>query len=124
MDLVVIRKQIREKIVEATTLKESGKSSKKIVKSILRKLKKSLKQFPDNKQTWVRYTIILHDRGLIDLKMPYEIVKMGKCYQVVNKVSKDIKAKCTTKTNAKTQVRILESIHTGDLLANKKILVK
>jgi len=41
-------------------------------------------------------------------KMPYDIVKEGRCWMVINKRSKKVHAKCTTKKNATAQLRILE----------------
>ena len=41
-------------------------------------------------------------------KMPYDIVKEGRCWMVINKKSKKVYAKCTTKKNAQAQLRILE----------------
>ena len=44
--------------------------------------------------------------------MPYTIRKVrGKrCYSVKNKKSKKIRAKCTSKKNAKAQIRLLNAI--------------
>jgi len=45
---------------------------------------------------------------LYSKKMPYDIVKEGRCWMVINKKSKKVHAKCTTKKNAQAQLRILE----------------
>lgn len=41
--------------------------------------------------------------------MPYQIVKEGKCYQVINSATGQIHAKCTSKAKAEAQVRLLYS---------------
>ena len=45
--------------------------------------------------------------------MPYTLRKMPKkkCYRVYNRDTKRVFAKCTSKTRAKKQVRLLRSLH-------------
>lgn len=45
--------------------------------------------------------------------MPYTIRKMPgkKCYRVYNKDTKKVFAKCSTKTKAKKQLRLLRALH-------------
>ena len=43
--------------------------------------------------------------------MPYKIVKNGACY--VNKDTGKVHSKCSTKTNAEKQKRLLYGIHGG-----------
>ena len=45
--------------------------------------------------------------------MPYKIVKKGSCYQVVNKDTGKVFAKCTSKDKANKQVNLLHAIHAG-----------
>jgi len=40
--------------------------------------------------------------------MPYQIKKIGTCYQVSNKITGKIHAKCTTLKKAKAQIRLME----------------
>jgi hypothetical protein len=42
--------------------------------------------------------------------MPYEIRKNGSSYEVVNKDTKEVKAKHSTKEDAEKQIRLLEAI--------------
>jgi len=45
--------------------------------------------------------------------MPYTLRKMPKkkCYRVYNRKTKRVFAKCTSKTRAKKQLRLLRSLH-------------
>ena len=52
--------------------------------------------------------------------MPYTITKKGKCVQVKNAITKKIHAKCTTKTKAKAQVRLLNSLDSKRKKPRKK----
>ena len=45
--------------------------------------------------------------------MPYTIVRHGKCYQVINKITGQVHAKCATLANAKKQMRLLYAIENG-----------
>jgi len=42
--------------------------------------------------------------------MPYTIRRHKRCYQVVNKKSKRVFSKCSTKTKASRQLRLLRAI--------------
>jgi hypothetical protein len=42
--------------------------------------------------------------------MPYTIRRRKRCYQVVNKKSKRVFSKCSTKTKASRQLRLLRAI--------------
>ena len=45
--------------------------------------------------------------------MPYQVEKRGKCYRVVNTDTGAVHAKCTTKTNADRQIRLLRGVESG-----------
>lgn len=47
--------------------------------------------------------------------MPYNIVKTGKCYKVVNTASGKVHAECTSEAKAQAQVRLLRGIEAGTL---------
>jgi len=49
--------------------------------------------------------------------MPYTFKKVRnkKCYRVYNKTTKRIFAKCSTKINAKKQIRLLRSSHSKNI---------
>lgn len=51
--------------------------------------------------------------------MPYEITKQGRCWQVINSDTGMVHAKCTTKTKAEAQMRLLYGIETGSLKPRK-----
>ena len=40
--------------------------------------------------------------------MPYDVRKNGRCWEVVNTDTGEVKAQCTSKQKAQAQVRILE----------------
>lgn len=45
--------------------------------------------------------------------MPYAIQKKGRCFQVINKETERVAAKCTSKENAQKQVRLLRGVESG-----------
>lgn len=42
--------------------------------------------------------------------MPYTVRRRKRCFQVVNRKSKRVYSKCTTKTKANKQIRLLRAI--------------
>ena len=42
--------------------------------------------------------------------MPYKILKVKKCFKVINSKTSKVHARCSTRENAKRQVRLLNSI--------------
>jgi hypothetical protein len=42
--------------------------------------------------------------------MPYKIIRRKSCYRVINKNTKRVHSKCSTKNNAKKQYRLLNAI--------------
>lgn len=54
--------------------------------------------------------------------MPYSVRKVPNkaCYRVTNKKTKRVMAKCTTKTRAKKQLRLLYSLEYRNGAGNKK----
>ncbi len=54
--------------------------------------------------------------------MPYTIrkVKNRNCYSVKNKKSKKIRSKCTSKTNAKKQVKLLYALENNSNFKPRK----
>lgn len=45
--------------------------------------------------------------------MPYDVRKNGACWEVVNRDTGEVKAKCTTKAKAQAQVRVIEEQEIG-----------
>lgn len=45
--------------------------------------------------------------------MPYQISKKGSCYSVINRETKRVHAKCTSKANAEKQMRLLYGVESG-----------
>ena len=46
--------------------------------------------------------------------MPYEVIRASpRCWQVVNKETGKVHAKCTTKKNAEAQMRLLYGVESG-----------
>lgn len=59
--------------------------------------------------------------------MPYQVRKVNNktCYRVKNKKSKKVTAKCTTKSKAKRQIRLLNAIeHNPNFVLRKNKSLK
>lgn len=45
--------------------------------------------------------------------MPYSIQRRGRCYSVINTKTKQKKSKCTSRTRAQSQARLLRAVEHG-----------
>lgn len=54
--------------------------------------------------------------------MPYQIrkVRNKECYKVINTLTKEVSAKCTTRSKAESQVKLLLGIEHGMTVLKKK----
>lgn len=54
--------------------------------------------------------------------MPYQVRKIRnkECYEVINTLTKKIHSKCTTRSKAESQIRLLRGIEHGMIILKKK----